>query len=130
MSITGLTIDTTAKPIHKTALTAAQIKQLLQQIHAVDPDDDAQTQYTHIQDVVAQMDGQFENMYDAMEIDMLKMTLDAVLNRKKRGSKPHELINVVTKILERVSATSGGRRRPRAKVNTRRSRKPRVQQLK
>lgn len=124
MPITGLTIDTTAKPIHKTALTAAQIKQLLQQIHAVDPDDDAHTQYTQIQDIVAQMDGKFENMYDVMEIDMLKLTLDAVLNRKKRGSKPHELISVVIKVLERVSATGG--RRPRAKVNTRRARKVRV----
>lgn len=127
MPITGLTIDTTAKPIHKTTLTAAQIKQLLQQIHAIDPDDDAHTQYTQIHDIVAQMDGKFENMYDVMEIDMLKLTLDAVLNRKKRGSKPHELVNVVVKVLERVSATSGGsRRRPRAKLNTRRARKVRV----
>lgn len=119
--IPSLKVDTSMKPVHKTALTRVQIADLKHQVEMVDPDDDLKTQYEQIQPIVAQMVGKFENEYDKMEISMLQTTLDAILNRGKRGSKPYELINVITKVLDRVSVT-GGRRKTR-KTRKRKTRK-------
>lgn len=116
--IPSLRIDTSAKPVHKTTLTRVQIAELKHQVEMVDPDDDLKTQYEQIQPIVSQMVGKFENEYDKMEISMLQTTLDAILNRGKRGSKPYELINVITKVLDRISVT-GGRKRKTRKRKTR-----------
>lgn len=104
----GLRIDTTTKPIYKTSLSRSQIDTLKSQVADIDPDDNNQTQYEQIRNVVNQMTGKFENEYDQMEIAMLKTTLEAILDRGKRGSKPYELINVITKILDRITNTSSG----------------------
>lgn len=104
----GLRIDTTTKPIYKTSLSRSQIDSLKTQVADIDPDDNNQIQYEQIRSIVNQMTDKFENEYDQMEIAMLKTTLEAILDRNKRGSKPYELINVITKILDRVTNTSGG----------------------
>lgn len=110
MNKLSLTINTSAQPVHKTTLTAKQVADLKRQIDDIDPDDDKQTQYEQIRIIVSQMNGKFENEYDQMEIAMLHTTLEAILNRGKRGSKPYELINVISKVLNRVTNTQGGRR--------------------
>jgi hypothetical protein len=116
--ISGLKIDTALKPVHKTSLTRVQISDLKHKVEMIDPDDDMKVQYEEISSIVSQMVGKFENEYDSMEISMLQTTLDAILNRGKRGSKPYELINVITKVLDRVTVT-GGRRRKTRKRKTR-----------
>lgn len=119
----SLRIDTSLKPVHKTSLTSTELSSLKGQVAGIDPDDSNDVQYSQINDIVKQMAGKFENEYDAMEIAMLQTTLDAIINRKKRGSKPYELINVITKVLERVTNTSGGRRLKRTRRNRRRTKK-------
>jgi hypothetical protein len=113
-----LEIDTSLKPVYKTSLTSAQISNLKHQVDMVDPDDDMKVQYEDINKIVTQMVGKFENEYDNMEISMLQTTLDAILNRGKRGSKPYELLNVIMKVLDRVTVT-GGRKRKTRKRKTR-----------
>jgi hypothetical protein len=120
--IPSLKIDTALKPIHKTSLTSAQIANLKHEVEMVDPDDGMKEQYEQINTIVSQMIGKFENEYDSMEISMLQTTLDAILNRGKRGSKPYELINVITKVLDRVTVTGGQRRKTR-KTRKRKTRK-------
>ena len=118
----GLKIDTSVKPVHKTSLTSAQIANLKHEVDMVDPDDGMKEQYEQINTIVSQMVGKFENEYDSMEISMVQTTLDAILNRGKRGSKPYELLNVITKVLDRVTVT-GGRRRKTRKTRKRKTRK-------
>ena len=120
--IPGLKIDTSAKPVHKTSLTSAQIANLKHEVEMVDPDDGMKEQYEQINTIVSQMVGKFENEYDSMEISMVQTTLDAILNRGKRGSKPYELLNVISKVLDRVTVT-GGRRRKTRKTRKRKTRK-------
>jgi|LauGreDrversion4_2_1035121.scaffolds.fasta_scaffold14734_3 hypothetical protein len=120
--IPGLRIDTSAKPVHKTSLTSAQIANLKHEVEMVDPDDGMKEQYEQINTIVSQMVGKFENEYDSMEISMVQTTLDAILNRGKRGSKPYELLNVISKVLDRVTVT-GGRRRKTRKTRKRKTRK-------
>lgn len=120
--IPSLRIDTSAKPIHKTALTSMQVANLKRDVDMIDPDDSVRDQYEQIQKIVNQMVGKFENEYDMMEISMLQTTLDAILNRGKRGSKPYELLNVITKVLDRITVT-GGRRRKTRKTRKRKVRK-------
>lgn len=120
MFSSSLKINTSSKPVHRTSLTTAQIASLKLQIDDINSDDNNTTQYQQIRDIVSQMDTHFENEYDQMEIAMLKTTLDAILNRGKRGSKPYELINVITKILDRVTNTSGGSRKRKTRRDSKR----------
>ena len=121
--IPGLKIDTAIKPVHKTSLTSTQIAKLKHDVEMVDPEDDMKEQYEQINIIVSQMVDKFENEYDKMEISMLQTTLDAILNRGKRGSKPYELLNVITKVLDRVSVTGGRRRRKTRKTRKMKMRK-------
>ena len=121
--IPGLKIDTAIKPVHKTSLTSTQISKLKHDVEMVDPEDDMKEQYEQINTIVSQMVDKFENEYDKMEISMLQTTLDAILNRGKRGSKPYELLNVITKVLDRVSVTGGRRRRKTRKTRKMKMRK-------
>ena len=121
--IPGLKIDTSIKPVHKTSLTSIQIAKLKHDVEMVDLEDDMKEQYEQINTIVSQMVDKFENEYDKMEISMLQTTLDAILNRGKRGSKPYELLNVITKVLDRVSVTGGRRRRKTRKTRKMKMRK-------
>lgn len=121
-----LTIDTSAKPVFKTSLSMPQLEALRAQVDLIDPDDSQIEQYQQVNEIVNKMKGKFENDYDQMEISQVIGVLDGVL-KGKRGSKPYELINVISKVLGRVTdvSTSGGRRRTRRKRRTQRQRKVR-----
>jgi hypothetical protein len=116
----SLRINTEAQPIHKTSLTTAQITSLKGQVYDINSDDNNATQYQEIRKIVEQMDTHFENDYDQMEIAMLKTTLGG-LGRGRSGSKPHELINVITKVLDRVTNTANNAKGGSRKRKTRKS---------
>lgn len=111
----NLTIDSSLAPVHKTLLSRTELNKIKSDLENIDIDDSFENQYRELDRITRQLVGKFENDHDDTEIKMVQSTLGAILNMKKRGSKPNEIINVLTKVLERVTDVSGGRRKKRTK---------------
>ena len=109
----ALEVDTSAHVVYKTLLTKAARDGLLRDLQNIDADASNAEQYAEARKVAEAMKGKFLNYADEMEIDMCLATLEAIVDRGKKGSKPFEIIAVLEKVLERANefASAGGRRR-------------------
>jgi hypothetical protein len=108
-------VDPSIAPVHKTSLSRTELNKIESDLENIDMGDSFENQYRELDRITRQLVGKFENDHDDTEIKMIQTTLDAILNMKKRGSKPYEIINVLLKVLKRVTDVSGGRRKKRTK---------------
>lgn len=116
-SMNGLKINThTNSSIYTTRLTKSEINSIQRKIANINTNVSNKEQYEVLDKILNSINEEdFNSNYDKKEIGILKHTIKKMLEGKK-GSKPHEFINVLEKILERLTnSTKGGYRRKTSK---------------
>lgn len=102
----GMEVDTSAPVDHSTRLTTAQLEALRRRVENIDTEADHKIQYREIKGILEDLKEEDFKPHDWREIEILLANIDPLI-AGKRGSKPHEFISILEKVLGRVRG--GGR---------------------